>query len=124
MRSINPRSIGIGAAVVVAAVGAGLLASHFQGRAPIDEPQAEELALRSDLNVQQMQEMLSDEIAGAQTSEQQERMESPLGLALFRKCAEWTEFNDNHPSDNARGNEERACSEYRDYVETGDAPEE
>ena len=117
-------SIGIGATVAVAATGAWLLVSHLEGRAPVDEPEAEALAQRSELNVQQMQEMLDDKIAGAQTGEQQERMESPLGLALFRKCTEWTEFNDNHPSDNARENEERACSEYRDYVETGDTPEE
>ena len=116
--------IGLGAIVAVAAIGVVLLVGHLRGRAPIEEPQAEELALQSDLNVQQMQETLNDEIAGAQTSDQQDRMDSPLGLALFRKCAEWTDFNDNHPSDNARENKERACSEFRDYVETGDAPEE
>lgn len=124
MRKNHSRHIGIAAIVVVAAIGVWLIVSHLQGRAPVDGPQAEELALRSDLNVQQMQDTLSDDIAGAQTSEQQERMESPLGLALFRKCAEWTEFNDNHPSDHARDNKERACSEYRGYVETGTTPEE
>ena len=124
MRKNRLMHLGLGAIIAVAAIAAMLLVTHLQGRAPIDEPQAEELAVQSDLNVQQMQEMLNDDIAGAQTSEQQDRMDSPLGLALFRKCAEWTEFNDNHPSDNARENRERACSEFRDYVESGDAPEE
>jgi len=124
MRKIQQRLLGVASVVALASIGVWLLFDYWQGRAPVEEPQAEELALRSDLNVQQMQEMLNDEIAGTLTSEQQDRIDSPLGLALFRKCAEWTEFNDNHPSDNARENEERACSEYRHYVETGDTPEE
>ena len=50
-------------------------------------------------------------------------MDSPTGQAMFRACLEWTEFHENHPSDDTLSNKEKACGEYRDYVDNGVLPE-
>lgn len=99
-----------------------LLVEVWRNKQPIDSQDAEHLSLQNDLNLQQMQGGLTDRVANSLNSEQQERMQSPLGLAMFRKCVEWTEFNDNHPSEAARANEQQACDEFRRYVDSGDVP--
>lgn len=113
-------------AVAVTLLGASsiwLLVEVWRNTQPIDSQDAEHLSLQNDLNLQQMQGGLTDRVADSLNSEQQERMQSPLGLAMFRKCVEWTEFNDNHPSETARANEQQACDEFRRYVESGDVPD-
>lgn len=114
---------GIALSLVIAVAGAWLLIGHWKGQTPVEPPQAEAMARQADLNTQLMQETLGERIATAPADEQQQRMDAPLGLALFRKCAEWAEFNDNHPSVAARDNEIKACAEYRQYIETGEVPE-
>ncbi|MDH3748317.1 MAG: hypothetical protein OER97_08925 [Gammaproteobacteria bacterium] len=111
------------AVVLLAGLGIWLLIDAWQSQTPVEAQEAEAMNQQRELNTQLMQDTLSDQVAETLDNEQQERMASQLGLALFRKCAEWTEFNDNHPSDNARSNEERACGEYRRYVETGERAE-
>ena len=96
---------------------------QWRARSPIDSSASAELALQSARNAELMQRGIAETLDDSQTDAQQERMTSELGLAMFRKCVEWTEFNDNHPSDNARSNEKRACAEYRRYVEDGTLPE-
>ena len=90
---------------------------------PVDPGEAEELGEIHESNLRAMQQGLEDRVAGAMTSAQQERMQSPLGLAMFRKCMEWTEFNDNHPGETAALNERQACTEYRQYVTSGITPD-
>ena len=101
----------------------GFLILLWRGAQPVDPEQALELDQLNELNLEQMQQSLTDRVAGTMTNEQQDRMQSPLGLAMFRKCVEWTEFNENHPSDTSRENEQQACAEFRRYVESGDVPE-
>lgn len=96
---------------------------QWRARSPIDASDSAELALQSARNAELMQRGIAESLDGTQTDEQQQRMTSELGLAMFRKCAVWTEFNDNHPSDHAAENEQRACAEYRRYVEDGTLPE-
>lgn len=90
---------------------------------PVEPEQALELDQLGESNLLEMQQGLSDRVAGAMTSEQQDRMQSPLGLAMFRKCADWADFNENHPSETTLANEERACAEFREFIETGVIPE-
>lgn len=111
----------LAALVVVTMLSYAIL--QWRARSPIDESEAAELALQSARNAELMQRRIAESVDGAQTDEQQRRMTSELGLAMFRKCAEWTEFNDNHPSDHSRENQQRACAEYRRYVEDGTLPE-
>lgn len=111
------------AVALLAGLSIWLLIDVWQSHTPVDPQEAEAMNQQRELNTQLMQDALSDKVAGILNNEQQERMNTSLGLALFRKCTEWTEFNDNHPSENARTNEERACEDYRQYVETGVVPE-
>lgn len=111
------------AVALLVAFSIGFLIMLWRDAQPVDADQALELDQLNESNVKQMQEGLSDRVAGTMTSEQQERMQSPLGLAMFRKCVEWAEFNENHPSDASRDNEQRACTEFRRYVESGTVPE-
>ncbi len=111
------------AVALLVAFSIGFLIMLWRDAQPVDADQALELDQLNESNVKQMQEGLSDRVAGTMTSEQQERMQSPLGLAMFRKCVEWSEFNENHPSDTSRDNEQRACTEFRRFVESGTVPE-
>ena len=101
----------------------GFLIMLWRGAQPVDTEQALELDRLNEVNLLEMQQGLADRVAGTMTSEQQERMQSPLGLAMFRKCVEWTDFNDNHPSATSRQNEQQACAEFRRFVESGTMPE-
>jgi len=104
-------------------VGSLLFFRALEARAPVDIEDADSMSTQTELNMQLMQERLSDEIAGDTTGGGQERMDSPLGLAMFRKCIEWTEFYENHPSEDTEANRDEACGEYRRYVDTGEVPE-
>lgn len=101
----------------------GVLIYLSRNNQPVDPEEAQALDALNQSNVLQMQEGLADRVAGSMTSEQQERLESPLGLAMFRKCVEWSEFNENHPSETSAANEQQACAEFRRYVTTGEMPE-
>lgn len=111
------------AVALLAILSIWLLVDAWQSSRPAETQETEAIGQQSKLNTQLMQDTLSDQVAGTLQNEQQQRLESPLGQAMFRKCAEWTEFNDNHPSESARINEETACAEFRRYVESGETPE-
>ena len=70
-----------------------------------------------------LQADLDDRLANSPASENQERLDSPVGQALLRQCLEWTEFYDNHPSEDTLQNREQACAAYADYVKDGKIPE-
>lgn len=110
-------------AVFVAVAALVFAVLQWRARSPIDASEAAALALQSARNAELMQRGIADDLDAARTDDQQRRMTSDLGLAMFRKCAEWAEFNENHPSGHASENEQRACAEYRRYVEDGTLPE-
>ena len=87
-----------------------------------DEAENAELAERGEQLSLQLQDQLTDELATAPASENQQRLDSPMGQALLRQCLEWTEFYDNHPSEDTLQNREQACTAYADYVESGNEP--
>ncbi len=89
----------------------------------VDEAEAAAMAEQVELNAQFLQEQLSDRLTGQVKSDEQARLDTPLGQALFRQCLEWTEFHENHPSDTTLENRDRACNEFRHYVRTGAEPE-
>jgi len=90
---------------------------------PADEAEAEALAEQSELNAQILQDQLSDQLTNGPISVEQERLDSPMGLALMRQCLEWTEFQENHPSDLTLKNRTASCAGYNEYIATGKVPE-
>ncbi|NNC77025.1 MAG: hypothetical protein HKN77_03615 [Woeseiaceae bacterium] len=114
-------------AFAVALLGASslwLMYRVWQGQRPVDEHAQEQLSDQGAMNQREMQGKLTEQVSGTLSTLQQERMDSPLGLAMFRKCLEWTEFNERHASDTTLAHERQACSEYREYVRSGELPPE
>ncbi len=75
------------------------------------------------LTTEQLQEQLTNDIDGRQLALEKERAESETGLGLYGLCTTWAEFYTNHPSESSLANRDRACSEYRRYVNTGELPQ-
>ena len=90
---------------------------------PADDAEAEALAEQSELNAQLLRDQISEKLENGPISEEQERLDSPIGRALMRQCLEWTEFHENHPSDSTLENRDASCAEYDEYIATGTAPE-
>jgi len=109
------------AAVAAAALGI-YVALDWYASSPADEAATGEIVDQGQSNLESMQQALEAEIAQLPRSEVQERLESPLGQALFRKCSEWIEFYDNHPDEEILEHRDKACGEYREYVENGTLP--
>lgn len=103
---------------------AGYLLARYQAGQPVEPAEAEALNELGQASIEDLQKQLEADIASLPRSEMEERLTSPLGQALFRKCSEWIEFHDNQPSDEARGYRDEACGEYRNYVDNGIEPEE
>ena len=109
--------------IVIAGAGlAAYVALEWYASQPVDEAAAGEIVDQGRSNLESMQRDLEAEIARRPKSEAQQRLDSPLGQALFRKCSEWVEFYENHPGEEVRGHRDRACREYRDYVDDGTLP--
>ncbi|HNP35002.1 MAG TPA: hypothetical protein PKK10_04035 [Woeseiaceae bacterium] len=109
-------------ALLLALGGYALISWRAEQAVTADELSA--LERQGDLNTQQMQQRLTDTLAGKVGSEAQERLDSPLGQALFRKCVEWTDFHDNHPNELSLEHRNAACSEFRRYVDEGTRPDQ
>ena len=107
--------------VLTSCLGAFLWA-EWQSSQPVGDEAIEDLVGRGQMNLEAMQRDLEADIAARPKSVQQERLDSPLGQALFRKCSDWIEFYDNQPGEEARGHRDEACAEYRDYVDNGTLP--
>lgn len=81
-------------------------------------PDAERMALeqRASDNLEDMQRQLTQSLDGRTGNEAQARMDTPRGQALFRLCADWTEFHENHPSEETRRERDDACAQLKDYI--------
>ncbi len=119
----KPTAIGVAIAAVLASI-VLVVVLEWRGQQPVTIEETEDVVSQGDLNMQAMQETLTDQINSLPPSEAQVRMESETGLGLSRRCIQWTELADNHPTDENLENRDRACDEYRDYVETGTLPDE
>ena len=119
------RSVHLALALALALIltaGTWALVRHQQSQ-PASAEESAEIDEQRELNTQLLQDTLNDELMTQPMGERQERMDSPTGQALFRSCLEWTEFNENHPSESALANKENACGEYRTYVDDGVLPD-
>ncbi len=117
----KPTAIGVSIVTIIAAI-VLVVVIEWRGRQPVTADETEDVAQQGDLNVQSMQNALTDQINALPPSESQQRMESDLGLALSRRCIQWTEVEEKDPSDENRENRVRACEEFRNFVETGTLP--
>ena len=117
----KPTAIGISIVTIIAAI-VLVVAIEWRDRQPVTAEETEDVVQQGDLNMQGMQDALTDQIDALPPSESRQRMESEIGLALSRRCIQWTEVEDKDPSDENRENRDRACEEFRDYVETGALP--
>ena len=90
---------------------------------PADDAEVEALDEQSELNAQLLRDQISEQLESGPISEEQERLDSPIGQALMRQCLEWTDFHENHPSDSTLENRDAICGEYNEYIATGNAPE-
>lgn len=90
---------------------------------PVD-PAAREALESSLLSTSlELQEQLTVDIDARQLAEETARAESEEGLRLYALCDAWIEFDTNHPDESTRENRDRACGDYRRYIETGELPE-
>ena len=117
----KPTAIGVSIITIIVAI-ALVVVLEWRGAQPVTPEETEDVVQQGDLNMQSMQETLTDQINSLPPSEARLRMESDTGLALSRVCIEWTELQSRHPSDENLQNRDRACSEYQDYVDTGTLP--
>ncbi|MDJ0908414.1 MAG: hypothetical protein QNI99_04450 [Woeseiaceae bacterium] len=117
----KPTAIGVSIVTIIAAI-ALVIVLEWRGNQAVTLEETEDVVLQGDINVQSMQETLTDQINSLPPSEARERIESDIGLALSRRCIQWTEVEEKDPSDENRENRERACREFRDYVDNGTLP--
>jgi len=111
-----------GAALLFLAAAAGLW--HWaDSQRPVDPASQSELDQQMLLATEQLQERLTTDIDQRQLALEKERAESETGLGLYGLCTTWAEFYTNHPSESSRANRDRACGEYRRYVNTGELPQ-
>jgi len=116
------RLIRTGVTILLVAAAAGLW--HWvDSRRPVDAASQSELDQQMLLATERLQEQLTTDIDERQLALEKERAESETGLGLYGLCTTWAEFYTNHPSESSLANRDRACSEYRRYVNTGELPE-
>jgi hypothetical protein len=90
---------------------------------PVDAATRDELASSLLSTSLELQEQLTVDIDRRQLAEETLRAESEDGLRLYALCDAWIEFDNNHPDESTRENRDRACGDYRRYIETGELPD-
>lgn len=96
---------------------------YVTDRQPVSAEQNATIAEQGEAMTLRLQDELAKQLADRQVSEEQERIDSPLGQALLRKCVEWTEFHGNHPDASTKANRDAACDEYGDFISKGIVPD-
>jgi hypothetical protein len=91
-------------------------------RQPVEMGDISAMSAQVELNTMTMQQQLSESLTERVGSDQQDRLDSPLGQALFRTCAEWTDFYESVPSEASGVHRDAACAEFEDYVKEGIEP--
>jgi hypothetical protein len=90
---------------------------------PVDAAARDELASSLLSTSLELQEQLTADIDARQLAEETLRAESEEGIRLYALCDAWIEFDNNHPDESTRENRDRACGDYRHYIETGELPD-
>lgn len=110
--------------IVAAALAAAGFGWHLVDRQrPVDAAARDELASSLLSTSLELQEQLTVDIDRRQLAEETLRAESEDGLRLYALCDAWIEFDNNHPDESTRENRDRACGDYRRYIETGELPD-
>ena len=110
------------AIAVLAAFGGGVALYYYHEKRnaePVAPEDAEAIVEQTEINSQLMQNDLNEQLDDRRADEQA-RLDSPLGQALFAKCLEWQEFAANHPSEQAEKNRDSACGDYDDFLQSGE----
>ncbi len=92
-------------------------------RQPVDAEALGELESDMLATTLDLQEQLTSDIDTRQLAEEKARAESDEGMRLSGLCTVWIDFDTDHPSDTTRANRDRACGDYRRFVETGELPD-
>ncbi len=112
----------IAATVAALLLGAYLVTEALQKR-PAEPDEAAALEAQAERNMRRMQDRLAERVSEATGGEEQARIDSPRGQALFRRCADWSDLVERVPSNDNRAERDRACAAYREYVLTGEVPD-
>ena len=92
---------------------------------PVPAEQAEEIADQGQLQLESIQQDLETQLEGARSpGEAEDRLDTMLGQVLFDKCYELTELHSAGPSAETERLRDKACEEYRLFVDEGVVPEE
>jgi hypothetical protein len=113
------RSTFIAGALLLVAAGLAAGWKTLSDRQPVSADEAAVIVEQGELMTQQLQEQLNEQLASQPVNAEQERIDSPRGQALLRKCLEWTEFHDNHPDESSLQHRDTACGNYSAYIESG-----
>ena len=94
----------------------------YDRQTPVDAEALDDLNRSLAATSLDITERLTTDIDARQLAEQKERAESETGVGLYTLCTAWAEFHSNHPGDDTLENRDRACDDYRRYVDTGELP--
>ena len=122
MSTAVTRRLAFAAPVDPLLVAGGFAWRSYDRQAPVDAAALEELNRSLAATSVDITERLTTDIDARQLAEQKQRAESETGVGLYNLCTTWAEFHSNHPGDGTLENRDRACGEYRRYVNTGELP--
>ena len=110
---------------LAALLGAGVYAFMAWDRSrPVPSEQADEIADQAQLHLESIQEELATQIEGQAQGEAEDRLDTMMGKVLFDKCYEMTELHAADPGPATERLRDRACEEYRLFVDEGIVPED
>lgn len=116
------RDISLTAATVTLLLAGGFAYWQYQRQTPVDATALEHLDHSLTATSLDITGRLTADIDARQLTAQKERAESETGVGLYRLCLTWAEFHSDHPSDDTLSNRDRACNDYRRYIDTGELP--
>lgn len=109
--------LGIALAVFIGVLAARLLYTYAVTKVVVAEIEA--IGDQFPIDNRQMREKIARDSQRRKAAVEQQRRHSDTGRDLYRRCTEFTEFQRNHPSDYAYDQQQKACSTYSTYVQTG-----
>ena len=109
--------LGIALAVFIGVFAARLLYAYVVTTAVVTEIEAFGEQLQED--TRRIKEKNARDTKRRREAVEQERRHSKIGRDLYRRCAEYTEFYRDHPSEYAYEQRQKTCSNYNAYVRTG-----
>lgn len=109
--------LGIALAVFIGVLGARLLYTYAVMKVAVAEIEA--IGDQFQINTRRVQEKNARDSQRRREALEQQRRHSDMGRDLYRRCAEYSEFQRNHPGDYAYEQQQKACSNYSTYVQTG-----